>query len=199
MSNIRKPVQNRSIEKIEKILKAGFDLFCEKGFYGTNTIEIAKHAGVSIGALYSYFKDKRDIFIAAFDQYLNSHSKLLFEKLDNLQKPFSLSDFIEKWISYYVDLYAVANHALVKLRMMMIEDDEINHHFCNSENDYFSKIVEILRENGISADNLFEKVYASCILVDSLNREKSSFPHNDLNYDVLKCQITKAIYHLLST
>lgn len=198
MSKVRKPVQNRSIEKLEKILNVGFELFCEKGYYGTNTIEIAKHAGISIGALYSYFKDKRDIFIAAFDQYLDSRSKLLFEKLESLPNPFNLSDFIENWISCYVDIYAAANQALVKLRMMMIEDAEINRHFCNSENDYFLKIVEILMNNGTSTDNLSEKVYASCILVDSLNREKSSFPHNNLNYEILKGQIVNTIYHLLS-
>ncbi len=199
MSKIRKPIQKRSIEKMEKISKAGFDLFCEKGYHKTNTIEIAERAGVSTGALYSYFKDKREIYIAAFEQYLNSFSKLLFEKLEGLQQPFNLSDFIEKWISFYVDLYATSSHALVRLRMMMLDDEEINHHFCDFEIEYFSKIVEILNQNDINSDNLLEKVYASCILVDALNRETSAFPHDSLNFDILKCQMTKTIFNLLST
>ena len=41
-NEIREPVQKRSIEKKEKIIKAGFDLICEKGYYNTNTAEIAK-------------------------------------------------------------------------------------------------------------------------------------------------------------
>ena len=45
-NEIREPVQKRSIEKKEKIIKAGFDLICEKGYYNTNTAEIAKKAGV---------------------------------------------------------------------------------------------------------------------------------------------------------
>jgi hypothetical protein len=44
--SIRKPMQKRSIEKKIKIIKAGLDLFCKKGFYNTNTVEIAKTAGV---------------------------------------------------------------------------------------------------------------------------------------------------------
>ena len=39
-NEIREPVQKRSIEKKEKIIKAGFDLICEKGYYNTNTAEI---------------------------------------------------------------------------------------------------------------------------------------------------------------
>lgn len=199
MSEIRKPIQKRSIEKKEKILKAGFDLFCEKGYHKTNTIDIAKRASVSTGTVYSYFKDKRDIYIVSFEQYLNSFSKLLFEKLESLQQPFTLSVFIENWISFYIDLYATSSQALVQLRMMMLDDEEINHHFCDFENEYFSKIVKMLNQNNITSDNLLEKVYVSCILVDALNREKSAFPHNCLNFDVLKCEITKTIFNLLST
>ena len=41
-----------SLEKKEKIIKAGFDLMCKKGYYNTNTVEIAKFAGVSTGIVY---------------------------------------------------------------------------------------------------------------------------------------------------
>lgn len=86
----------------------------------------------------------------------------------------------------------------MQLRTMMLEDEEINSHFCNFENEYFSKIVKILNQNSIASENILEKVYVSCILVDALNREKSAFPHNNLNFDVLKKQIVEAIKHLLS-
>ena len=57
MAKTRIPTQKRSIEKREKILKAGFELFCKNGYYKANTAKIAKCAGVSTGALYSYFAD----------------------------------------------------------------------------------------------------------------------------------------------
>lgn len=199
MANIRTPKQRRSIEKKKSIAKAGFDLFCEKGYHKTNTIEIAERADISIGALYSYFKDKRDIYIEAFEQYLNSNSQLLFEALEQLLEPFSLSVFIDKWILCYIDLFYQSGPVLAQLRMMMLEDEEINHLFCDFEHEYISKIVEILNQNGLVSDNLLEKVYACSILVDALNQEKFIFPHRNLNFDVLRCQITKEIYSLLST
>lgn len=199
MKEIRKPMQKRSIEKMNKISEAGFQLFCEKGYHGTNTIEIAKRANVSTGALYSYFRDKRDIYIAAFEQYLNSFSNTLFEKLENMKQPFSLSIFIERWITIYIEVYAASNEALAQLRMVMIEDEKINRHFCDFENTYVSGIVAILNKNKILFNDLPEKVYASCILVDALCREKSSFPHDNLNDTVLETQIKKAIFHMLSS
>ena len=51
MNDTRIPVQKRSIEKRKRILEAGFQLFCEKGYYKTNTIEIARHAKVSTGTV----------------------------------------------------------------------------------------------------------------------------------------------------
>ena len=60
-TTVREPIQKRSIEKKEKIIEYGFELICDKGYYNTNTAEIAKAAGVSTGIVYQYFNDKHDI------------------------------------------------------------------------------------------------------------------------------------------
>lgn len=66
---VRKPKQTRSINTKEKILEAALKLFCAKGYYKTTTNEIAKVADVSIGSLYSYFKDKDTIFMEILEDY----------------------------------------------------------------------------------------------------------------------------------
>ncbi len=58
LKDIRVPTQKRSIEKKRSLIKAGFELFSELGFYKVNTKQIAKQAGVSIGSYYAYFEDK---------------------------------------------------------------------------------------------------------------------------------------------
>ena len=77
---VRKPRQKRSIQTKEKILDAAYRLFCEKGYHQTTTNEIAKVANVSIGSLYSYFKDKDTILLEILDRYNESfysvHNKL---------------------------------------------------------------------------------------------------------------------------
>lgn len=197
MSDTRMPVQKRSMESKKKILDAGFALFCEKGFYKTNTIAIAKRAGVSTGAVYSYFKDKRQIYIAAFEDYLNGISSQLIIKLESRQ-PFQLIDFVDSWITFYMDLYADSGGALAQLRMMIVDDEEIRYHFSQLENRYFSNIVEILNKNGIVPNNLLERVYTCCILIDCLRQENSAFSHNGLNFDVFKQQIRESVIGLLN-
>ena len=52
INEIREPIQKRSIEKKEKIIKAGFELICEKGYYNTNIDEITKDTSVYNGIVY---------------------------------------------------------------------------------------------------------------------------------------------------
>ena len=66
-NEVRVPKQKRSILKYDAIVRAGYDLFCQQGYYKTNTAEIAKRAGVSVGVVYSYFQDKKDILMQVID------------------------------------------------------------------------------------------------------------------------------------
>jgi AcrR family transcriptional regulator len=59
---VRKPRQSRGIESKSKIVETALKVFTDKGYFQTDTDEIAKAAGVSIGCLYSYFKDKDALF-----------------------------------------------------------------------------------------------------------------------------------------
>ncbi|MCP4133634.1 MAG: TetR/AcrR family transcriptional regulator [bacterium] len=49
-------------DKRKMILDAAMTLFSEKGYSGTGLREIAEKAAVSIGNIYNYFKNKKEIF-----------------------------------------------------------------------------------------------------------------------------------------
>jgi AcrR family transcriptional regulator len=108
MGETRQPRQTRSQATKEKILESAYTLFCERGYYQTTTNHIAISAGVSIGSLYSYYKDREEILadiLKQFDSSLNqalddlSHEKELcrsdiglwvqrvIERMASLQKP----------------------------------------------------------------------------------------------------------------
>ncbi|MCK5164519.1 MAG: TetR family transcriptional regulator [Desulfobacula sp.] len=69
MGKIRTPQQKRSEATRERIIVAAEKLFSKKGYYNTNSKEIARAANVSIGSFYSYFKDKKTLFIENLIQY----------------------------------------------------------------------------------------------------------------------------------
>jgi len=48
-------------DKRKAILDAALDLFAEKGFHGAPTSLLAQHAGVGVGTIYRYFKDKDEL------------------------------------------------------------------------------------------------------------------------------------------
>lgn len=52
----------------EALVSAGLELFTERGYAGVGTEEIVKRAGVTRGALYHHFTDKRDLFRAVHEQ-----------------------------------------------------------------------------------------------------------------------------------
>src|SRR3954452_122275 len=51
-----------------KLLRVGRDLFARRGFADVPTEEIVRRAGVTRGALYHHFRDKRDLFAAVVEQ-----------------------------------------------------------------------------------------------------------------------------------
>lgn len=56
-------IRNRDLlqQKREAVAEAALELFLKEGFHRTTTRDIARKAGVSSGAPFTYFKDKEDI------------------------------------------------------------------------------------------------------------------------------------------
>ena len=60
----RKPRQSRAKVTVETIIEAGFISVAMHGTNGSTTRHIADIAGVSVGSLYEYFKNKEEIYDA---------------------------------------------------------------------------------------------------------------------------------------
>jgi AcrR family transcriptional regulator len=71
----RIPRQQRSIDTRRRILEAAEALFSEEGFHATNTKRIAARAGVAVGSLYAYFRDKKQILLAVLEEHNRSIAK----------------------------------------------------------------------------------------------------------------------------
>ncbi len=60
----RAPRQARSLRTRDSLLRAAEALFIERGYAGVTADEIAAAAGVSVGAFYNYYRNKRQILMA---------------------------------------------------------------------------------------------------------------------------------------
>jgi AcrR family transcriptional regulator len=61
---VRKPQQTRAKITVDAIVEAGFISVVTNGIEGTTTRHIAEIAGISVGSLYEYFKNKDAIYSA---------------------------------------------------------------------------------------------------------------------------------------
>ncbi|HEY2358075.1 MAG TPA: TetR/AcrR family transcriptional regulator [Phenylobacterium sp.] len=59
--------RRRKADRPREIIEAAMAVFAERGFAAARLEEIARHAGVSKGALYLYFETKEEIFRAVVD------------------------------------------------------------------------------------------------------------------------------------
>jgi AcrR family transcriptional regulator len=73
--------QERARKTHEALLRAAAKMFAEKGFEGTQTPDVAAAAGVSTGALYRYFKDKRALFLELMVAHLSDVSEAVGRRL----------------------------------------------------------------------------------------------------------------------
>ncbi len=87
---IRTPVQERAIKTKKKIIEAAKKLFAEKGYFKTNSREIAREAGVSTGSFYMYFKDKKPLFLEVFQTWYDDITEEVLK--DNLEDIISTED-----------------------------------------------------------------------------------------------------------
>src|SRR5262249_60839571 len=62
------PKQARSKQTKEKIVQAAIKLFEERGYEKTTSNDIAADAGVSVGGIYVYFTDKRQVWLTIVDR-----------------------------------------------------------------------------------------------------------------------------------
>ena len=195
---IREPIQKRSIEKKEKIIKSGFELICEKGYYNTNTAEIAKNAGVSTGIVYQYFKDKHDIFIEALKKYADN---IFYPMLNVAIKEFdknNLQSIFKKMVDTFVQNHKLSQSAHEEIMAMAHSDKEVAFYFHKREMDMTIKICEILMQNGFSEKNLMEKSHIIIGLIDNLCHEIVYHKHSELNYDIMTNICINSIIDILN-
>jgi AcrR family transcriptional regulator len=78
----RVPQQERSRLKRDALLIAAADLFAQRGYEATTADDIAAAAAVSIGTFYSYFRNKRQVFLTLYAACVESLLALGITEID---------------------------------------------------------------------------------------------------------------------
>ena len=195
---VREPIQKRSIEKKEKIIKYGFDLICKKGYYNTNTAEIAKAAGVSTGIVYSYFNDKHDILLEGLKRYANG---IFYPSIDFINdisiNKNNLDEIIRKIISQYVKNHKLSKTAHEEITAMAHSDKDVANFFHENEIEMTNMVTQLLKKNNFNSKDLIERVHIVIGLIDNICHETVYHKHKNINYNYMTDIVVSEIVHIL--
>ena len=196
MGNIRQPQKVNSIEKKNRIIQAGLKAFTDKGYYKTTTAEIASIAGVSTGIVYSYFKDKKDIFLHAIDLYFEQLYSPIIIKLQALNFN-NLEDALNTIINTTINSHSKNFSSHEEFVAMSHLDEDVHNQFMLAEHKLMDIISSILKNNKINISDMNEKIHIAYNLIESFCHEYIFHKHNFINYNKIKNETKKDILYLI--
>ena len=190
-NTVREPQQERSIEKKNRIIEAGYELFSEVGYYGTNTAEIAKRAGVSTGIVYGYFADKKDILVCVLEIYINRVCEPVFAMTDKLSSPVNFSDVIPKVLDLIIKMHKSNIKIHEALHSLSGTDKAVNDQFIALEDEITRKIADKLSNLGVKLVHPYEKIHFAMDIIQS-------FCHEYIDYVALREMVTKTLISIFT-
>ena len=168
-NEVRVPKQKRSIQKYDTIVRAGYDLFCQQGYYKTNTAEIAKRAGVSVGVVYSYFQDKKDILIQVIDAYLMELEQRFSTVLDEMTAGQELESVIERFAESLRASHRMNQAAHDEFLALALRNEEIRKKFDSFEDKILQELFrELSKRQNIAKVHLMERLRLSYGVIEHL-------------------------------
>lgn len=193
---IRTPQQKRSIDKKNRIIEAGYELFARDGYFNTNTAQIAKHAGVSTGIVYGYFRDKRDILLEVLSIYVDKAFTPIMEIFDNLSAPLDFEKLLTRIIDETIETHR--NNASIHeaLHSLTSSDEAVGNKFLELEKDMTVSIVDTLRAVGYAPSDLYERVHLAMEMIQSYAHECVYDLHDYIDYNIMRNNIIKVLLSL---
>jgi len=88
-------------ESRKRIIESAVKLFSQSGYNGTTMRMIAKEAGISVGGLYLYFKNKEELSLYLIKEKLNEFYSKVLLPLKDIQSPSqALKEYFTKAIEF---------------------------------------------------------------------------------------------------
>lgn len=103
----RAPTQQRSRERVERILNAAAAIVADEGVDNLKVGDIAKRAGVPLGTLYQFFARKDDIIFALAQRFAEGFETVLKNSLSGINPDVGWRKLLDLLLDAYADYYRV--------------------------------------------------------------------------------------------
>lgn len=196
--DVRIPQQKRSIEKKEKIIEAAFRIYFTKGYFGTNTADIAKEADISTGSVYAYFKDKKDILLACLNRFGDSLTEEIRENIESLSAKGDIQSIIKKVLYIFVNSQKWNKSIHDEIMSLQYRDEDVKSYFVHIQKTMMDTITRQLNACGYTFRHEPEQAFLLFRMVMGIEDELA-FDHSpDIDKDILIGECTKTILSMLT-
>lgn len=96
------PVQQRGMERVEKLLDAAGEILDRAGISGLTTSAVAEASGSSVGVVYRYYPNVEAILLALAERNLQRFSALLTERVSD-NPPATWQGYLRAGLELYVE------------------------------------------------------------------------------------------------
>lgn len=197
LNDVVSPKQQRSIEKRNKILTAGAHLFSQKGYYHTNTAEIAKEAGVSTGIIYRYFPDKKAIFLEAMGQLYHTTYHTFLDQMKNISAIQQLPEFLNLIIDHVVNSHSMNKTVFEEMEALSHYDADVAALTHDAQEAFFLEITDLLPQINLATTHPHEKLHVMFNLIESYAHELVYSKEECKDYTYLKDLIIRTCISLI--
>lgn len=197
MHTIREPQQKRAIDKKNRIIEAGYILFEQHGYYNTNTTQIAHAAGVSIGALYGYFPDKKAILLEVIDMYIEKVYGAFYPLIVQFSLPDQMDALFSAVLNKSVEVHRDNQTMHEYLHALEYADKDVNAKFMSLEQLATKEIAALLIQSGYAKDGVYERVHWAMSAMQSFAHEQVYGNHDYIDYAIMQdigVNVLKAIF-----
>ena len=160
-------VENRQENTKKKILDSAFDVFVTNGYKDTTMSHIVRESGLSKGAIYHYYKSKKDLFISLIDHWEIYSFPDFYSKSDKDEKA---EDTLVRFADTVYDVFCTRPHvflAEIEFWALANKDKEINGR-SKILYDKILRLFELVLNKGIRKKE-FKEVDAKIISVELLS------------------------------
>ena len=128
----------------EQILTAAKQIFAQNGFRRTKIEQIAAHLGVGKGTVYRYFKDKKSLFLAVFEQGMGRLRRAMRANVEPITDPQrKVAAAVRTYFAFFDN-----DRELIEIMMQVRSEfkDDYKRVFLALYSDYIIRIQENLRK-----------------------------------------------------
>lgn len=195
--DVRIPHQKRSIEKKEKIIEAATQIFMEHGYLNTNTVDVAKAAGISTGSVYAYFGDKKDILLACLNRFGETLTQQICEKVGNLSFTGDIIRTIKNVLQILVNYHNWTKLLHDEIMSLQYIDDDVKNYFNSIQQTMMTAVTNQLKASGYAFRHEREQTFLLFQMILGIEDELAFTHSPDINQEILIDECAKAIVPML--